>query len=143
RPGVIIFTVLVILLVSGILTPKEAISGFSNEGMLTIALLFVVSGAIQKSGKIDYVTEVWLKTSKTYSGAMLRFLIPISMISAFLNNTPIVVTFTPIIKEWCEKRGISPSKFLIPLSYATILGGTITLMGTATNLIVHGMLLDY
>lgn len=143
RPGMIIFSVLVILLVSGILTPKEALSGFSNEGMLTIALLFIVAGAVQKSGVIDHITERWLEKSHSYSGAMVRFLVPISMISAFLNNTPIVVTFTPIIKNWCEKRGISPSKFLIPLSYATILGGTITLIGTATNLVVHGMLLDY
>ena len=65
------------------------------------------------------------------------------MLSAFLNNTPIVVTFTPTIKNWCEERGIAPSKFLIPLSYATILGGTITLMGTSTNIVVHGMLLEY
>ena len=143
RPGMIIFSVLVIFLVSGILTPKEALSGFSNEGMLTIGLLFIVAGAVQKSGVIDHITERWLEKSQSYSGAMVRFLVPISMISAFLNNTPIVVTFTPIIKNWCEKRGISPSKFLIPLSYATILGGTITLMGTATNLVVHGMLLEY
>lgn len=143
RPGMVIFTVLVILLITGILTPKDALSGFSNEGMLTIALLFIVAGAVQKSGKIDQMAEIWLRNSRTETGAMVRFFVPISILSAFLNNTPIVVTFTPIIKNWCEERGISPSKFLIPLSYATILGGTITLMGTSTNLVVHGMLLEY
>ncbi len=143
RPGMIIFTVLVILLITGILTPSDALSGFSNEGMLTVALLFIVAGAIQKSGKIDQMAEIWLRKSKTETGAMVRFSVPISILSAFLNNTPIVVTFTPIIKNWCEERGISPSKFLIPLSYATILGGTITLMGTSTNIVVHGMLLEY
>ena len=143
RPAMIIFTVLVVLLLTGILTPREALSGFSNEGMLTVALLFIVAGAVQKSGMTDYIAEKWLRKSRTETGAMVRFFVPISMLSAFLNNTPIVVTFTPTIKNWCEERGIAPSKFLIPLSYATILGGTITLMGTSTNIVVHGMLLEY
>ncbi|MBP1950552.1 SLC13 family permease [Virgibacillus litoralis] len=143
RPDMVIFSVLVILLVTGILTPDQALSGFSNQGMLTIALLFIVAGAVQKSGLIDRMMEGWLKNSKTQTGSMLRFFLPTSFFSAFLNNTPIVVTFTPIIKKWCEDRGIAPSKFLIPLSYVTILGGTITLIGTSTNLVVHGMLVDY
>ncbi|MGP4106077.1 SLC13 family permease [Virgibacillus sp. L01] len=143
RPDMVVFSILVILLISGILTPDQALSGFSNEGMLTIALLFIVAGAVQKSGLIDRMMEGWLKNSKTQTGSMLRFFLPTSFFSAFLNNTPIVVTFTPIIKKWCEDRGIAPSKFLIPLSYVTILGGTITLIGTSTNLVVHGMLVDY
>ena len=143
RPDMVIFTVLIILLLSGILTVDEALSGFSNEGMLTIALLFILAGAVQKSGLIQQLMEKWLKNSRTLIGSMLRFFVPTSAFSAFLNNTPIVVTFTPIIKKWCEERGIAPSKFLIPLSYATILGGMITLMGTSTNLVVHGLLLDF
>lgn len=143
RPGTIIFTVLVILLITGIISPTDALSGFANEGMLTIALLFIVVGAVQKSGIIDRVTKGWLRKSRSNVGSMLRFFLPISLLSAFLNNTPIVVTFTPIVKKWCLERGIAPSKFLIPLSYVTILGGTITLIGTSTNIVVHGMLLDY
>src|SRR5690625_600933 len=143
RPDMVIFSVLVILLLSGILTVDEALSGFSNEGMLTVALLFIVAGAVQKSGLINRMMEEWLKNSRTHTGTMLRFFLPTSAFSAFLNNTPIVVTFTPIIKRWCEERGVAPSKFLIPLSYATILGGMITLMGTSTNLVVHGLMLDF
>ncbi|MFB4475933.1 SLC13 family permease, partial [Oceanobacillus caeni] len=135
QPGMIIFSVLIILLITGILTPEEAFSGLSNEGMLTVALLFIVAGAVQKSGVIDRVMKYWLKNSRTQTDAMMRFFVPIAMFSAFLNNTPIAVTFTPIIKNWCEEHGFSPSKFLIPLSYVTILGGTITLMGTSTNLV--------
>lgn len=143
RPGMIIFSTLVCLLIAGILTPQEALSGFSNEGMITIALLFIVAGAVQKSGVIDQMMGKWLENSQTHTGSMVRFFVPIAMLSAFLNNTPIVVTCTPIIKNWCEERGVAPSRFLIPLSYVTILGGTITLMGTSTNIVVHGMLLDY
>ncbi|MFA1822879.1 SLC13 family permease [Virgibacillus oceani] len=143
RPDMVIFSVLVILLLSGILTVDEALSGFSNEGMLTVALLFIVAGAVQKSGLINHMMEKWLKNSRTHTGTMLRFFVPTSAFSACLNNTPIVVTFTPIIKKWCEYRGVAPSKFLIPLSYAAILGGMITLMGTSTNLVVHGLMLDF
>ncbi|TFJ93193.1 SLC13 family permease [Lentibacillus salicampi] len=143
RPDMVIFSVLVILLLSGVLTVDEALSGFSNEGMLTVALLFIVAGAVQKNGLVDQLMQKWLQNSNTYTESMVRFFVPTSAFSAFLNNTPIVVTFTPIIKKWCEDRGIAPSKFLIPLSYATILGGTITLMGTSTNLVVHGLLLDF
>ncbi|KNE21218.1 SLC13 family permease [Virgibacillus pantothenticus] len=143
RPVIIVFTALTIFLITGILTPEDALIGFSNEGMLTIALLFVIAGAIQKSGIIEDIMKGWLNKSNSLIGSMIRVLIPTSVLSAFLNNTPIVVTFTPMIKSWCEERQIAPSKFLIPLSYATILGGTITLMGTSTNLVVHGMLMDY
>ncbi|MCA1065332.1 SLC13 family permease [Rossellomorea aquimaris] len=143
RPDIVVFSVVVVFLISGILTPEEALKGFSNEGMLTIALLFIVAGSVQKHGIIDQSMKEWLSKGKSTKGSMLRFFIPLPILSAFLNNTPIVVTFTPVIKKWCEERGIAPSKFLIPLSYVTILGGTITLMGTSTNLVVHGMLKDY
>ena len=142
RPEIIIFSVLIIFLITGVLNTKEALSGFSNEGMLTVALLFIVAGAIQKSGVIEKVIKNWLDKSKSTVGSMVRLFVPTSIISAFLNNTPIVVALTPLVKTWCEEHNIAPSKFLIPLSYATILGGTVTLMGSATNLVVHGMLLD-
>lgn len=143
RPDMVVFSVLVIFLITGLLTPEEALKGFSNQGMLTIALLFIVAGAVQKSGLIDQLMKSWLNKSKSLTGSMIRFFIPTSIFSAFLNNTPIVVTFTPLIKKWCEEKNIATSKFLIPLSYVTILGGTITLMGTSTNLVIHGMLLDF
>lgn len=143
RPDMIVFSALVILMVSGVVTTEEALQGFSNKGMLTIALLFIVAGAVQKHGVINHLMNQWLKESKGQKRSMLRFFLPTAFFSAFFNNTPIVVTFTPLVKKWCEERGIAPSKFLIPLSYITILGGTMTLLGTSTNLVVHGMLEDY
>src|SRR5699024_3700820 len=116
--------------------------GFSNEGMLTVLLLCIVAGAIQKHGSIDNFINKVVNESDSPRSAMLKLLAPVAVSSAFLNNTPIVVTLTPIIKNWCQKNGISPSKFLIPLSYMTILGGTVTLIGTSTTLIVHGLLIQ-
>jgi di/tricarboxylate transporter len=142
RPEVILTSVLVLFLFTGIITPEEATVGFSNEGMLTIALLFIIAGSIQKSGIVDRTFLRLLKGSYSPKKRLAKLLFPISMISAFVNNTPIVIASTPMVKKWCMENGVSPSKFLIPLSYATILGGTITLIGTSTNLVVHGLLVE-
>ncbi|UTR11288.1 anion permease [Evansella sp. LMS18] len=142
RPDLIVFCALAVLFVSGILSPAEAVRGFSNEGMLTVAILFIVAGAVQQSGILTKMITKVIGTGKSPRFSILKMMLPVSGMSAFLNNTPIVVMFTPVIRNWCKERNISPSKFLIPLSYATIFGGTITLIGTSTNLIVHGLMLE-
>ncbi|WP_186580022.1 SLC13 family permease [Aquibacillus kalidii] len=142
RPAIIVFTALISFFVTGILTAEEAVAGFSNQGMLTVALLFIVAGAIQNSGLVERAIAFFLGNGKSAKRSLFKFLLPITGASAFLNNTPIVVTLTPIVRKWCSDHNISPSKFLIPLSYASILGGILTLMGTSTNLVVHGMMLD-
>ncbi|GGH76536.1 di/tricarboxylate transporter [Pullulanibacillus pueri] len=141
RPDLIVFTALAIFLLTGIVSPEEGLQGFSNEGMLTVALLFIIASAIQNSGIFNRIMVNVLGKKSRGTLALLRMLVPVSGLSAFLNNTPIVAMLTPVIRKWCEDRGISASKFLIPLSYATILGGMITIMGTSTTLVVHGMLL--
>ncbi|MCM3740874.1 SLC13 family permease [Oceanobacillus luteolus] len=142
RPDIIMFSVVIVFLLTGLLTTEEALKGFSNEGMLTVALLFIVAGAVQKHGVIDRFVYKWLASGKNIKGSLLKFYISIATSSAFLNNTPIVVTFTPLLKKWAEDNNLAPSKFLIPLSYITILSGTITLLGSSTNMVVHGLLLD-
>lgn len=143
RPGLILFTAVVLLLVAGIISPEEAIKGFSNKGMITVALLYLVSEGVRKSGILERIVFRLLpKRNATVTSAGLRFYPVVTFISAFFNNTPVVVIFAPMIKNWARKMKLSPTKFLIPLSYATVIGGICTLIGTTTNLVLHGMLLQ-
>ena len=143
RPGLILFTAVVLLLIAGIITPEEAIKGFSNKGMITVALLYLVSEGVRKSGLLERIMFRMLpKKNATVTTASLRFYPIVTFISAFFNNTPVVVIFAPMIKNWARKMKLPPTKFLIPLSYATIIGGICTLIGTTTNLVIHGMLLQ-
>ncbi len=143
RPGLVLFTALVIFMVADILTAEEALAGFSNKGMITIAILFLVSEGFKQTGALSKIANVLLpKKRAPIPNMLMRITIPIAGISAFLNNTPMVIIFAPMVKKWAEKLNLPAQKFLIPLSYATILGGTCTLIGTSTNLVVHGMMLD-
>lgn len=141
RADFVVFLFLVIFLITGVISTNDALAGFSNEGVMTIVVLFIVASAIQKHGVIENLIYKMLGKNKNERSAIIKFTAPVGIASGFLNNTPIVVTLTPIIKNWAIKNGFSPSKFLIPLSYVTIMGGTLTLIGTSTNLIVHGLLL--
>lgn len=143
RPGMILFTVVILFLCAGILSPKEVLEGFSNKGMITVALLFLVSEGIRQSGTLEQLIRKMLPKGKTtVFKAQLRILPAVAFVSAFLNNTPVVVIFAPIIKNWAKSVQLPPTKFLIPISYVTMLGGVCTLIGTSTNLVVHGMILD-
>ena len=141
RPGMVLFSVVVLFLCTGIISPKECLEGFSNKGMITVALLFLVSEGIRKSGVLEqFIYRLLPKEKCSVAKGNMHMLPVIAFISAFLNNTPVVVIFAPIIKNWARRTGLSATKFLIPLSYATILGGMCTLIGTSTNLVVDGMI---
>lgn len=141
RPGMILFSVLVIFLCAGILSPKEMLEGFSNKGMITVAMLFLVSEGIRQSGALTKLIKKLLPVDNTnVIKSQVRMLPSIAFISAFLNNTPVVVIFAPIIKRWANYVKLPATYFLIPLSYVTILGGMCTLIGTSTNLVVHSMI---
>jgi len=143
RPGLVLFTAVVIFMVADIITAEEAIAGFSNKGMLTVGILFLVSEGFKQTGALSKIATVLLpKKRAPIPRLILRLTVPIAGISAFLNNTPMVIIFAPMIKKWAEKLSLPSKKFLIPLSYATIFGGACTLIGTSTNLVVHGMMLD-
>lgn len=143
RPGLVMFTALVVFMVTDIITSDEALSGFSNKGMITVGILFLVSEGFKQTGALSKLAGILLpKKRAPIPRLILRLTVPIAGVSAFLNNTPVVIIFAPMIKKWAEKLGLPSQKFLIPLSYATIFGGTCTLIGTSTNLVVHGMMLD-
>ncbi|MGD8858615.1 MAG: SLC13 family permease [Myxococcales bacterium] len=138
-PDMILLAGLSVLLALGILTPRQAFAGFSNTGMLTIAVLFVVAAGVQETGGMDAAVTRALGQPRSTAAAQLRMMLPVSFVSAFLNNTPVVAMMVPIVTEWSRRIGISPGKLFIPLSYAAIVGGSCTIIGTATNLVVYGL----
>jgi len=128
-----------VLLISGILVPLEALSGFSSQGVVTVAVLYVVVSGLKDTGGLAWVSRHVLGTPKSYLAARLRLMLPVCGLSAFLNNTPVVALFIPVVIEWCRRIRLQPSRLLIPLSYASIFGGMCTLIGTSTNLVINGM----
>ena len=137
---VVAITVLSMLLITGQLTPAEGISGFSNPAVITIAILFVLSHALQKTGVLEYlVIKINQLVSRSLVIGLAVYLVSIALASALVNNTAIVAIFMPVTIRMAEKYHISPSKVLMPLSYAAILGGTLTLIGTSTNLLVNSI----
>ena len=141
RPGMILFFFFFFFLCAGLISPVEIFAGFSYKGVITVALLFLVSEGVRKSGALSSIIKKLLPVKKTtIFKSHLRILPSVAFISAFLNNTPVVVIFAPMIKQWAERVKLPATKFLIPLSYITILGGMCTLIGTSTNLVVYGMI---
>ncbi|MBU1190285.1 MAG: SLC13 family permease [Gammaproteobacteria bacterium] len=133
---------LTLLLVSGILTPAQALAGFANEGMVTVGVLYVVVTGIRETGGIAWIVQRVLGQPRSTQHAQLRLMVPTAVISAFLNNTPVVAMFIPAVKDWAKRYHLSVSSLMIPLSYAAIVGGTCTLIGTSTNLVVNGLLIS-
>lgn len=123
-----------------IITIKQGLEGFSNEGILTVMALFVVAEGVSRTGALDHYMGMILGRPKTVAGAQLRITVPIAIISAFLNNTPIVAVMIPLTLRWAKTIGVPRQQLLMHLSYATILGGTCSLVGTSTNLVVDGLL---
>jgi di/tricarboxylate transporter len=138
-PELVLLLAMLSLLTLGVLDPKQALAGFSNEGMITVAAMYIVAAGLRDTGAIDLVVQRLLGRPRTLGSAQLRVMLPTVTLSAFINNTPVVATFLPAILTWAKRNGFSASKLLIPLSYAAIFGGTCTLIGTSTNLVVNGL----
>lgn len=129
-----------LLVLLGILKPAEALAGFSNEGMATVGIMYIVVAGLEATGGIAWISRYLFGKPKTILGAQLRMMLPVAGLSAFMNNTPLVAMMIPAVTEWARRFKISPSKLLMPLSYAAVLGGVITIIGTSTNLVVNGLI---
>ncbi|HER09972.1 MAG TPA: hypothetical protein ENO20_13795 [Bacteroides sp.] len=117
RPGLILFSALVIFMITDIISADDALSGFSNKGMITVALLFLVSEGVRETGALNKLGRIILpKKRKPIPRLLMQILIPVSAVSAFLNNTPVVIIFGPLLKKWADKMSLPSQKFLIPLS---------------------------
>jgi len=139
-PDLLLLAALGLLMATGILRPADALSGFSNEGVMTVAVLFIVAAALRETGGMALVVNRLLGLPKTVLAAQVRMMLPIATMSAFMNNTPLVAMMLPVIDDWTKKGRLAASKLMIPLSYAAVLGGTCSLIGTSTNLVVDGLL---
>ena len=132
--------IMVVLMITRILTPLEAVSGLSNPAVVTVGVMFLISRGMIRTGAVGFIGEKVIHYSKgNINLALIMILLTVAISSAFINNTPIVVLFIPIITSLSCEFGFSPSKFLIPVSYASILAGTCTLIGTSTNIIVRDL----
>ncbi|KAA0015786.1 SLC13 family permease [Salinicola corii] len=139
-PDAILVGAMAFLIFTNVLTPQEALSGFANTGVMTIAALYVVAAALKETGAIKWIAGQLLGQPTTLRRAQWRVMLPASIMSAFMNNTTVVAMFIPAIQDWSNRLRLPPSKLLLPLSYISILGGTCTLIGTSTNLVVDGLL---
>ena len=142
KPTVSFFIAILVFIFGGILTPSEALNGFANEQLAVIVLLLIISDIFKKSSVVNVLFHRLFGRSENVSSFKLGMMTVVASFSAFFNNTPLVAMMMPYTNNWAIKNKVAPSKLLIPLSYAAILGGCVTLVGTSTNLIVNGLAID-
>ena len=142
RSDLVFLGAMAVLFVTGVLDAKEAFSGFSSTSVVVIGVLFVVVAGLMHTGVLQWIVKNLLGHPRSYTGAVMRLMLPVAALSSFLSNTTVVALFVNIVKMWSKKLGISPSKLLIPLSYASGMGGVCTLIGTPPNLIISGLYAD-
>ena len=139
RADLVFLGAISILFVTGVLSAKEAFSGFSSTSVVIIGVLFVVVAGLTHTGVLQWIVKHLLGQPNSYSKAVVRLMLPVAALSSFLSNTTVVALFVGIVKMWAKKLNVSPSKLLIPLSYASGMGGVCTLIGTPPNLIISGL----
>ena len=139
RSDLVFLAAIGILFVTGVLDAKEAFSGFSGTSVITVGVLFVIVAGLTHTGVLQWIVKHLLGQPNSYSKAVMRLMLPVAALSSFLSNTTVVTLFVNIVKIWSKKLGVSPSKLLIPLSYASGMGGVCTLIGTPPNLIISGL----
>ena len=142
RADLVFLSAVAVLYLTGVLDAKEAFSGISSPSVVVIGVLFVVVAGLTHTGVLQWIVKNLLGQPKSYAHAVVRLMLPVAALSSFLSNTTVVTLFVGIVKMWSKKLGIAPSKLLIPLSYASGMGGVCTLIGTPPNLIISGLYAD-
>ena len=139
RADLVFLGAISILFLAGVLDTKETFSGFGSNSVVVVGVLFVVVAGLTHTGVLQWIVKNLLGQPNGYSRAVVRLMVPVAILSSFLSNTTVVTLFVGIVKMWSKKLNISPSKLLIPLSYASGMGGVCTLIGTPPNLIISGL----
>ena len=142
KPAVSFLLAVLIFTITGILGTQEVLAGFSNPSIIVIILLVIITAGLRKNFRMELLFDAVFKKSKTYRNFLIRLMTQVALLSAFINNTPVVALMTPYVIEYGRKNNITPSKLLIPLSFATIMGGMITLIGTSTTLVLNGFIME-
>ena len=138
---VVFMSAAVMLMMAGVLTPEELLGGFANLGLATVAVMFIIASALTRTGALSALSNQLLGSPKKLSTAQARLMFPVAVISSLLNNTPVVAMMIPLVSKWAKRLKMSPSQLMMPLSYAAIVGGVCTLIGTSTNLVINDMLI--
>ena len=142
-PDLVMAGGLVVLMITGVVGFEAATEGFSGRPILMLAGLFIIAAALQETGGIELIGKRLLGKPKTLATAQLRMMVPVATMSAFMNTTPIVAMYLPMINDWAKRLKIPPSKLYMPLSFAGILGGQVTMIGTGSNLIIMGLFIGW
>ena len=140
RPSVSFLFAVLTFLVTGVLTYQEVLTGFSNDKIASIIILILISAGLRKNYNIELVFDKIFKSARTYKAFLFRMMAQVAVISSLINNAPVVALMTPYVFNWGKTNNVAPSKLLIPLSFATIMGGMITVIGTSTTLLLNGFL---
>ena len=139
-PDLILMGCLTALMVAGVIPPDVAISGFANPGLITVGVLFIIAAGLEQTGAVSALIQKLLGRPTSQTSALFRLVLPTATMSAFLNNTPVVAVLLPVLDEWGKKCQLAASQLLMPLSYATILGGLCTVLGTSTTVVVNSLM---
>ena len=139
-PELVALTAAALLIATGVLTPAEALAGFGSPALITLLGLFVLANGLLHSGALDRLRELLASPRiRTPTQLMAVLGLVVAPISGLIPNTPIVAILMPVLQGWCQRRGVSPSRVLMPLSFATLIGGTLTLIGTSTSLLASDL----
>ena len=139
---VVLLAAMVLLAATGILSPEQALAGFANPGVMTVAALYIVVAGMRETGAMSWVSQRVFGHPRSLLSAQVRLMLGTGMLSSFINNTPVVAMFIPVAQDWATRLGFAVSKLLMPMNHIAILAGLCTLMGTSTNLVVNGLLID-